>query len=343
MKRPRSRFLLLLMPVAGLLAACEAAVEVTPPAHEPRLVAQGFFTPDSLWAVRVTHTVPFASAAVPGFVDDALVEVWDGDRLLARPALSDSGTYLATGGIAETGRPYTLRVSAPGYPPTEGSDTLPGRVPVSGFQEALVPPADTTSRRRLAHVGVTLDDPPETADYYGLFVLQARLQEDRRTGQVTPLPPSLFTFESDDLALGEGTLGFLDTDKALYRDAFFTDGLFDGSTYTIGFDVQYDAPRPDAEVVIHRAFAVVLLSVSEDFFRYWKTAGEQALTNENPFAEPLRVHSNLTGGFGVFAGFRYRVFPLYTLSPEAAPALEPLCALVGGRLPICMAGPALHK
>ena len=312
-------------------------VDVEPPPHTPQLVAQSFFTPDSLWAVRVTSTVPFASTDRPTFVDDATVEIWAGNRLVAQPARADSGTYVATGAGAVPGTTYTLRVTAPGFEATEGRDALPLPPPVTAFRETRVQEADSTSRRRRTQVEITLDDPPASDQFYGILVLQARWRVDRRTGRVDPLPPSLFPFESDNLALGESEFDFLDTDKTLYREAFFTDDLFDGAMYTLDFDIQYDVPRPDADVLIERGFGIVLLSVSKDFFRHWKTAGKQAFTNENPFAEPLRVHSNMTGGFGVFAGFQYRLLPLGVDGlPVGGYGLSDLCPLVADRLPLCV-------
>ena len=337
MNRVRS-FLLMLslaLPMAGLLAACETVVDVAAPAHTPQLVVHSFFTPDSVWVVRVTDTAPFAAPEAPGFVEDATVEVWQGAQLVARPTRSDSGTYVASGRGAVPEARYTLRVAAPGYPPTEGHDVLPAPVPVATFGETLVQAQDASTRRRIVHVEITLDDPPGVRNYYGLFVFQGRWREDRRTGQVDPLPPSLFPFASDNLAFGESAFDFLETGKTLYPEAFFPDDLFDGDAYTLDFEIAYDRPRPDAEVAIGRVFSVVLLAVSEDFYRYWDSAGRQAFSNENPFAEPLRVHSNMTRGFGVFAGFQYRVFPLRLASPEAGPALAPLCTLLGGYLPVC--------
>jgi hypothetical protein len=326
--------------LALLLAACETVVDVTPPPHTPKLVAQSFFTPDGLWIVRVSHTTPFTDAAPPGLVDSATVEIWDGEQLLAQPTRSDTGTYVAIGRGARPGRTYTLRVDAPNFPPIEGRNALPGPVPVSAFQTTLVQPTDTASRRRITQIDITLDDPPNVDNFYGLLVLQVRWREDQQTGQLTPMTPSLFPFQSSDPALGESEFDFLNTDQTLYREAFFTDGLFDGSTYTIDFDIQYDAPRPEAPVVIRRVFAVALLSVSEDFYRYWETANEQALTNENPFAEPLRVHSNMAGGFGVFAGFRYSIFPVgIDRLGVGGLQLGDLCRFIGSRLPLCTGPP----
>lgn len=326
--------------LAGVLAACETVVDVAPPPHDPKLVAQSFFTPDSLWVVRVSHTVPFTDAGPPELVDDATVEIWDGERLVAQPTRSDTGTYVAIGRGARPGRTYTLRVDVPDFPSIEGRGALPGPVPVGAFQTTPVQPADTASRRRITQIDITLDDPPDVNNFYGLLVLQARWREDRQTGQLTPMMPSLFPFQSSDPALGESAFDFLSTEQTLYREAFFTDGLFDGSTYTIDFTIQYDAPRPEAPVVIQRVFAIALLSVSEDFYRYWKTANEQALTNENPFAEPLRVHSNMTGGFGVFAGFRYRIFPVgIDRLGVGGFQLGDLCPFLGSRLPLCTGPP----
>lgn len=333
----RSLLLFGLALLAGAaLTACETVVEVDPPSHEPTLVAQGFFSPDSLWVVQVSHTVPYTSAEAPQPIENATVEIWADSQLIARPVRSDTGTYAATGVGAVQGQTYTLKASAPGYTPTEGHDILPPPPPIVSVQETQIEPTDSTSRRRLTQVDITLNDPAGEANYYGLLVVQVRWREDRQTGQVTPLPPSLFIFESNDIAFGESEFDFLDTDKTVYREAFFTDGLFNGSTYTLDFDVQYDEPSPDASIAVQRALGVVLLSVTEDFYRYWETASDQILVNDNPFAEPLRVHSNMTNGFGVFAGFQYRIIPLEAdrLGLNGF-RIGDLCALLGSRLPGC--------
>lgn len=346
--------MLLVLPLAllaaVLCAACETVVEVPMPPHERQLVAQGFFTAESLWVVRVSHTVGYTAAEAPGMVDDAVVEVWEGGQRLIDLARQDSGTYVATGRGPNPGKTYTLRVSAPGYAPTEGRDALPILPPVHAFGETPMAPPDSLSRRRRTHVEITLEDPPGARNFYGLLVFQLRAREDRRpAGQITPLPPMLFPFESDDPAFGESELDFIDTEKILYREAFFGDELFDGRRYTLDFDVQYDAPAPEADFVIRRAFAVVLFSVTEDFYRYWNTASRQMVTGVNPFAEPLRVHSNLTAGFGVFAGFQYRIYGLGAggLSLGSGDlggyGLADLCDLVGAQLPICGVGAVLPQ
>ncbi len=320
----------------GLLVGCETVVDVSPPPFESQLVAHSFFSAESLWVVRVTNNVPFTSPDKPAKIEDAVVRIYEDGQLVVEPARTDSGTYAIVGPKASDERLYTLRVEAPGYNPIEGSDRLPERAHVTDFRVTIVREPDEVSRLRRTLIEITVDDPADTTNFYGLLLVQARWSEDLTTGTIKPFPPTIFPFESDNLAFGESQFDFIETEKTLYYEAFFTDRLFDGTSYTLDFDLVYEDPHPDATVVVHRAFAVVLLSLSENFFRYWKDAGDQAFSNENPFAEPLRVHSNLSGGLGVFGGFRYDVLPLST-GPAGTGGLNlaDLCVLSGLTLPVC--------
>ncbi len=331
-----STSLLVAVVAIALWVGCETIVDVVPPPFEQQLVAHGFFSQDSAWVVRVSKSVAFTSPEKPGFIEDATVQIFQGDQLVVKPARVDTGTYAATGVQPQPGLAYQMRVSAPGLGSVEGTDILPPPTTVLEVSESVVREPDETSRLRRTTVEIVVDDPAETDNYYGLLLVQARVSEDRSKGTVTPLPPSIFPFESDNLAFGESEFEFIDTEKTLYREAFFTDGLFDGTQYTFDLDIVYEDPDPAATVVIHRAFGVAVLSLSEDFFRYWKTAGDQAFSNENPFAEPLRVHTNVSGGLGIFGAFQYQILPLSTGTQTfAGVTLADLCALSGISLPFC--------
>jgi hypothetical protein len=292
---------------ALLLAGCETVVEVELPPHERQLVAQGFFMPESLWVVRVSHTVGYTDSDLPALVDDATVEIWEGDRLLERLARSDSGTYTAVGNRPEPGHRYTLRVTASGFDPTEGSDALPSAPQVVAFEPALVQGAPET--RRVVRLRLTLDDPAREANRYTLAVLHFRALVDS-AGAVTALPPGLFPFTSDDPALGAPIPNPFDPDDPAFYQALFRDDGFDGQPRTFDLEIAYDAPSDSAGTSVRRAFALLLVSLSEDLYRYAETAPQQVLFGENPFAEPLRVHSNLSNGYGIFAGLWPAAFPV---------------------------------
>ncbi len=300
-----------LLLVALLLAAlmgCETVVDVNVPEHERQLVAQGFFAPESLWAVRVSHTVGYTDPERPGLVDDATVEIWEGDRLLERLARRDSGTYVGVGHRPAVGHAYTLRVAAPGFEAVVGTAALPSAPLVVSFDAVLV---EGSGDRRTVRLRLTLDDPPGEANRYTLAVLHLRALVDAQANAVTPLPPALFPFTSADPAFEAPIPNPLDPDDPTFLQALFRDTGFDGERRTVEAEIAYDAPAPTGGgPTVRRGFVVLFAALSEELYRYAETAPEQALFGENPFAEPLRVYSNLSNGFGVFAGFHPLALPV---------------------------------
>ena len=162
--------------------------------------------------------------------------------------------------------------------------------------------------RRIIGIALTVDDPADARNYYGLQVIQHRQVVNSATGEISSLPQTRFSFASNDPALGDPDV--FDPEKTRYDEAIFSDDLFDGRPHTLDLEIEYAVDLRHTDVKIERSFAVLLMTVSEDYFNYWKTSELQNTVGDNPFAEPVRVHSNMTGGFGIFAGYRTTFFPL---------------------------------
>ena len=315
--------------LCSTVLACETVVDVEAPPHDPQLVVHGFFSSDSLWMARVTHSVAYTSRGDPNAVDDADVSVTGPDGAVQLLTRRDSGLYIGTGLRPETGAKYTLRASARGFSTTEGSAALPARPSVSRFSAT-----STTDRggRRVIDLAFTLDDPPGTSNNYGVFIVQSRWQLDIRSGTVTPMIPTLFTFESEDPVFEtDQELDFLGDEIRYYRDPFFNDVGFDGTMRTVELRIRFQDPNPRADTQIWRAFALVVVSTSDDLFAYWTSANRQLTTGQNPFAEPIRVHSNMSNGLGVFGAFQYRILPI----PPVRLGLGAVCGTTTGWRAVC--------
>lgn len=304
-------FHILFFALTVILFGCETVVDVKTPAYQPSLVPQALFTEGNRWIVQLSSTASFTSAAAPVYVDNAIVEIWNGETMIERLVRSDSGLYVSNLSQPVAGDVYTLKAMASGFAITQGTDSLPSPLSITSLDAINKDPdPNNSSLRRQIDVTLNLKDEAEKKNYYGLFVIQARLREDRLTQTWTPFPPSVFIFESNDPSFEESEFNILNDEANQYIEAFFTDDLFNGLDHSINLSFSYDTSDPQSDIQMHRAFAIVLLSVSEDFFLHWKTASRQAFTNENPFSEPLRVHSNMTGGLGIFAGFRFGIYPV---------------------------------
>ncbi len=296
------------------LAACdfEQVVELDLPPYEPRLALGGFPTPDSVFAARVGRSAsafePLAFDGTDLLVPEARLALFAEDG-----AFLDSLRYEAGGGRGgyyrsvrelrpEPGRAYTLRAEAPGLPRAEATTRLPASVPFTVRFERFV--EDARFGGRAARLVVAVPEPPE-AQAYSLLIRRSAPPPDGLP-RAFPVP-----FRSADPALRSGfaeidvavDLGAEFDDERVFERALFRDGLFGGGTREITLDaLLFDGEEEPATLTVS------LDVLSEDYVRYQQTLALQDLNAGNPFAEPVRIHSNVAGGLGVFAGYAGSAF-----------------------------------
>ena len=289
--------------LAGLLlAGCETTVDVDLPEHEPRLVANSLFMPDSLWRVRVTESKSIRNTnARFEPVDDATVEILQDGRVLGTLAFeSDAagpGLYASRTLCPRAGQTYTLRIAAPGFEPVEAE----GRVPDSAAFTLAARRLDNTSHyEEPAEIDVALADPAAAKNYYALSV-DILVRDQVRPGDEPRTLRQHVPFSSSDPVLRENAAfgEAFEDGEANYRIALFSDATFDGQTrrLTIRPSVYYGGSG-----IQEIRFAVSLTALSPDAYEYLRSEALADRSDDNPFAEPVEVFSNVHGGLGVFAG-----------------------------------------
>jgi len=290
---PYRALTLFLLLVTGL--GCEKTVIVDVPPHERQIVAKALFNPDSLWRVNVSSSVGFQDAIYPFPLLNAAVEIWEEGALLETLQHVESGFYVAQQTRPQPGKTYTLRVAAPGYEAVEASASLPAASAAPQMSvEALVDTYETP----LLNVSVTIDDPADEQNYYAIDVL---LRMTNGHGEEAVTFQSRVGFESNDVVL-RGVEAF-DDDTEYFNVAYFEDDLFDGQSQTISLST-FNQSVFDPEGRITSTLILRVYVTDEAYFRYHKTIELQDELDENPFAEPVRIHSNMSNGFGIFAGYR---------------------------------------
>ena len=60
-----------------------------------------------------------------------------------------------------------------------------------------------------------------------------------------------------------------------------------------------------------REYWLEVTGMSEDYYKYQETYIRQAFQAANPYTEVVEVHSNITNGVGIFAGFNHQMVHLY--------------------------------
>ena len=275
-------------------SGCETTVDVELPDHEPQLVVNDLFTAGNRWGVAVTESRSLQQNDWERFppVENATVVILkDGQVVDTLPLANEAeGVYRSTSGRRpQAGTEYTIQVTAPGFETAEAASRAPAPVPFT-LSRGDMPPE--TRELELA-----ITDPEGQDNYYALSVYHDIYRADTLVDRI----PLSFT-SSSPLLRENLRQDFEGEEQQHYRHPIFSDAAFQGNTrrVTIRFERRGDGCC-FTDPVERRRF-VVLTSLSEDSYEYQRTVKRAQNTDDNPFAEPAQVYSNVRGGLGIFGG-----------------------------------------
>ncbi len=259
------------------------------PEHRPLLVINSFINPDSVLEVFVSKSNAFL--APPSFlINDATVTIFESGNPVAELFQIRQGTYRATNYKPRIGATYELRVSAEGFIPVKSTTTIPSPIKI----DSVVVTENSIDRFK-TNLTIFFQDPPGEDNYYQLLLYSI----ERSAENDTVL--SIIGFSSSDAVLRKPD-DFEEKSHYYDDDAFFDDALFDGEFYDLDISF-YNYSEP-------REMFVVLLTTSESYYNFRKSIEQQKVTEDNPFAEPVQIYTNIENGLGVFASYSSFIYSL---------------------------------
>jgi hypothetical protein len=263
------------------------------PEHQPLLVINSFINPDSVLEVFVSKSNAFL--APPSFlINNATVTIFESGNPVELFQIRQ-GTYRAANHKPRIGASYELRVSADGFMPVSSTATIPSPIKI----DSVV----VTKNRIDFKTNLTLffQDPPGEDNYYQLLLYSI----ERSVENDTLL--AVIGFSSSDAVL-RNPEDFED-ESDYYDDAFFDDALFDGDFYDL--DISFHIHSEPIQMF------VVLLTTSESYYNFRKSVEQQNTTEDNPFAEPVPIYTNIENGLGVFASYSSSIYFLQEVNLQA--------------------------
>ena len=273
--------------IRAVLAADSVAVVRVGVSRDPYGVRSGYYGPEATPAARVTLLREGGAAEVLALRSEPCV-----DFSGLEEQTYECGPYVGAVPV-EAGATYTVRVEVDGLPPAEGTVRVPPRPAVT-----VVEAAGGAGRR----FRVRLEDPAGAGDRYGFGFVRANGSVYQietcdeggvcRDSVVVDLGPDRYPvpFQTSDPVLlsatrqvpGEGV-----------DFATFTDRTFDGGPFTFAVDVD------DYEYVFGYApLTVQVAALSASVYDAYQV-GAFSLGDDNPFAEPANLPTNVEGGYGV--------------------------------------------
>lgn len=289
-KKPAQPLVLFcLLTFAFCLASCEEffdqVITVEPPEYEKKMILNCFQNQlDSSIYISVTRNVGILETIPDSAfsIRDAKVEWLEGGNVLHTMTSDDFSTWPGvvqgfswryygknTGApVVTPGKTYEIRVSHPDYPAISAVQVAPFPPKIDTITVKL----DTASSNFFdgsANFSITIDDPAAESNFYEIGIFS----EDGY---------SFYDLRSDDPNTRSGR----NYDWLLVSDEFFN-----GKKYVLR--VSNSAVDADVWVVKVRA-------VTADYYRFSSTAPQNEEASFNPFANPVQVFTNVTGGLGIF-------------------------------------------
>lgn len=222
------------------------------------------------------------------------------------------------------GNRYKIKVSNPGYDEIEAETLMPvpvkinsvtwkhieGKMPewffdVYGSYEAQNPMGSTIEYTHMIEFSITFDDPPENNFYqFGIHFLY-RVSNFTREFKIQyasfEWPDPLYSFESyykKDYVDGKKTnvYGKIAERFGIANEIVFNDKDFNGEEKTVRLVI------PVNEIITPPlSFIIKLYSLSEDHYRYIVSEWLYNRSKDDPFAEPVDFHSNVSNEIGIFS------------------------------------------
>lgn len=282
----------------GAFSSCEHDTTLKLPPHTPRLVVHGYVETGNVFKIAVGKTFAADVLLPPGntYVSNATVLLYE-NGLLKETLLYDTAQkrYVSITTQAIPGKTYRLTVAAPGYESVEATTSAP--FPVNTLSVSYIKNARTDEKGNLLNdIIFRFNDPVAENNYYLAAIDRAMPYSYSfciytHDPAVEKFQPALNPFESGNC---------IDN-----KEILFSDKSFNGKTKEISLSSsQYGLEEITDPFtgIIYRPF-LKRYSITEELYKYVKTAIGTEGVNEDPFSQPVSTYTNVKKGYGLFTVF----------------------------------------
>jgi len=160
----------------------------------------------------------------------------------------------------------------------------------------------------LSELGKLIGVSMSSYDYWGIIRKIAEKYEPPYNVDITSKLKEIkvTTRNEDSFRTGylfSNSIGFNNVSKDIFNILGEYSGLKEVSLFVTYIPVMNKGSQTDFK----EEYWLEVTGMSEDYYKYLKTYIKQVETKGNPFASVIEVHSNITNGVGIFAGYNRQI------------------------------------
>lgn len=273
---------LALFAVLTSFQSCKKVIEIDLPPTDTKVVVNSFFTENSRIKVHLSNSI--------GILEDIIPECNDATVILRENNIIIDTMYYQSGYyyshiLAEINKNYALEIVAPGLGTVFCEDLIPEKTLLQSYvcTDSVLIDEDGFIINELK-----LDFDDSSGPSFYEVQLSAKYIIDNNGTSIW------FMKNSDPIITSTGLLDY--NPKTL----IFTDKMFDGKHCSVKI---YFATQAYADYNLKITFR----SVSESYYKYKERQIAYLFSLENDIfsgmSEPINLYSNITNGYGIFAGY----------------------------------------
>lgn len=283
------------------LASCVKELKKQPKFEGAKLVLNGFLCPDSLVRVHLSTTHALADAA--DAISNAQLNLFEDGVLLGSFQYQGNGWYLNSV-FPSVNKAYQIKASVAGYASVSAQTyipALPANLVGTYYKTATVPVADANGTLVFStQTKIEFDDAQTEGNFYEFGDNTFRYEASQETD------PSLLS--DGDLSYNPST--YYCADK-LFNGLHKTLLLQKGGNVFLNFGVTFfDANYKRLFKSCSAEYYLFRKSWTKHLYNQQTSAPLDDPVNLLFFGDPVVLFSNVSGGYGVFAGFSALQLPI---------------------------------
>lgn len=257
-------------------------VTIEIPPHESALAVRALFQEsDTTLQLLVANSLGILDKNDFEIPKEAVVQLFEDGQLLRTFNYDPQSSKFSASineGFGKAGSSYRLEINSTKYPSIKAEQVLPTAVPLTSF---ILKPDGTISSDgdRVDAIEIEFQDPADGENYYAIAAFRDSRFFD---GIDTVTYTSNVYLDSNDPLVSYGEDNFL----------IMPDKAFNGKKYKLLIYSYDDLDQGDLRLQ--------LITLTKDAFLFHRSMDDYYNAVDNPFAEPVNVHSNIEDGHGIF-------------------------------------------
>jgi hypothetical protein len=290
-----------------LMLSCEKDITVKAPGHEQKLVVNSITGINMPFTAMLGKTAGILDLITPESyqVNNALVLLYENnvvkDTLVFN---SNSHSYNAKHNtVAKAGFHYQLKASAPEFTTAESETAMPAHIVIESISRRVNVRADADGVM-YDEVKIRFTDDGAISNYY---MVKFRRPFNNRSDIHYE---SMYCMRSLDTDVDRRT----DVDPILFEDCIdrefmMADKHFNGSVKELIVFIRHYELEPVLNSLDNRQYKAVveLNNITAEQYKYRRSYTAYRDSEDNPFAEPVLVYTNIKNGYGLFSAYNLAV------------------------------------